>query len=131
MKYVIDPHKLEKFEEYARRWLSIVKRMGGLHHGCFLPGEGANNVAISVFSFPSLAAYEEYRHRMAQDAECQSVFELEKINRSILSYERNFMRPLLEPHQDQGEREDGAVLPHPEADPRTDEVLVVEAQGES
>ncbi|MER8415128.1 NIPSNAP family protein [Mesorhizobium sp. M1342] len=59
--------------------------------------EGANNVAFAMFSFPSLAAYEDYRKRMAADPECQEVFEMEKRNRSILSYERSFLRPVLEP----------------------------------
>ncbi len=87
VKYVIDPYKVEQFEKYARLWLPILTRMGGMHHGYFLPGEGANNIAIALFSFPSLAAYENYRSSMTQDAECQSAFELEKRNRSILSYE--------------------------------------------
>jgi hypothetical protein len=78
VNYVIDPEKIEQFEDYARRWLPIVNRMGGVHHGYFLPGEGANNIAICLFSFPSLAAYEDYRSRMIQDIECQSVLELEK-----------------------------------------------------
>jgi hypothetical protein len=50
-----------------------------------------------MFSFPSLADYEDYRKRMAADPECQDVFEMEKRNRSILSYERSFLRPVLEP----------------------------------
>jgi len=92
---VIDPQKVGDFEAYAKRWLSIVPRLGGTHHGYFLPGEGANNVALAIFSFASLAAYEEYRLKIDQDAECQAAFDLEKRNRSILSYERSFMRPLL------------------------------------
>ncbi|GGF02398.1 NIPSNAP family containing protein [Aliidongia dinghuensis] len=96
LKYVIDPYKLAEFEEYARRWVALVTRMGGRHHGYFLPSEGANNIAYALFSFPSLAAYEDYRRRMASDPECQAVFELEKQNRSIVSYERSFLRPVLE-----------------------------------
>lgn len=56
---------------------------------------GANNIAIALFSFPSLAAYEDYRTRMASDLECQAAFDLDKRNRSIISYERSFMRPVL------------------------------------
>ena len=70
-------------------------RMGGTHHGYFLLSEGANNIAVALFSFPSLAAYEDYRTRMASDPECQTAFELDKRNRSIVSYERSFMRPVL------------------------------------
>ncbi|MEI1246502.1 NIPSNAP family protein [Rhizobium aouanii] len=55
LRYVIDPYKLAEFEEYARLWIPIVNRMGGTHHGYFLPSEGANNIAVALFSFPSLA----------------------------------------------------------------------------
>lgn len=95
VRYVIDPYKVAEFEAYARLWLPIVKRLGGTHHGYFLPSEGANNIAIALFSFPSLAAYETYRQQMAQDPESMAAFALEKQNRSIISYERSFMKPLL------------------------------------
>lgn len=95
LRYTIDPYKLAEFEEYARLWIPIVNRMGGTHHGYFLPSEGANNIALALFSFPSLAAYEDYRTRMANDPECQAAFDLDKRNRSIISYERSFMRPVL------------------------------------
>ncbi|MGB8665623.1 MAG: NIPSNAP family protein [Serratia inhibens] len=95
LKYVLDPYKIAEFEQYARLWIPLVNRMGGTHHGYFLPSEGANNIALALFSFPSLAAYEEYRIKMAADAECCAAYELEKRNRSIISYERSFMRPVL------------------------------------
>lgn len=94
VRYVLDPYKLEAFEAYARLWPPIVERMGGVHHGYFLPGEGANNIALALFSFPSLAAYEDYRRRMADDADCKAAWALEERNRSIVSYERSFLRPL-------------------------------------
>lgn len=96
LKYVIDPYKLAEFEEYGRRWIALVTRLGGNHHGYFLPSEGASNVAYAMFSFLSLADYETYRQRMAKDPECQAVFEMEKHNRSIVSYERSFLRPVFE-----------------------------------
>jgi hypothetical protein len=95
VRYVLDPHKLEAFEEYARLWIPIVNRMGGTHHGYFLPGEGANNIAVALFSFPSLAAYEDYRIRMVSDPECIAAFDLDRRDRSIMSYERSFMRPVI------------------------------------
>lgn len=95
LRYVIDAYKIAEFEDYARRWIPIVNRMGGTHHGYFLPSEGASNIAVALFSFPSLAAYEDYRGRMAADAECRATLELESRNRSIISYERSFMRPVL------------------------------------
>lgn len=96
LKYVIDPYKLAQFEAYGRRWIALVNRLGGQHHGYFLPSEGANTIAHALFSFPSLAAYETYRQEMAQDPECQAVFAQEQEERSIVSYERSFLRPVFE-----------------------------------
>lgn len=96
VRYVIDPHKLTEFEQYARLWIPIVNRMGGQHHGYFLPSEGDSNIAIALFSFPSLSAYKEYRSLTKKDSDCIAAIELEKRNRSIISYEASFMRPLLQ-----------------------------------
>jgi NIPSNAP len=95
LRYVIDPYKLAEFETYSRMWIPMVNRLGGEHHGYFLPHEGANNIALALFSFPSLAAYEDYRARMADDLECQAAYEYAEQTRCILSFERNFMRPIL------------------------------------
>jgi hypothetical protein len=95
LKYRVDAYKLPDFEHYAKLWIPIVNRMGGTHHGYFMPHEGANDVALALFSFPSLAAYEDYRHRMAKDPECQAAYAFAEKTRCILSYERSFMRPVL------------------------------------
>jgi hypothetical protein len=95
LKYIIDPYQVPAFEAYARLWIPIVNRMGGTHHGYFLPSEGANNVAYALFSFPSLAAYEQYRTASETDPECIAAFALATEQRFILSYERNFLKPVL------------------------------------
>jgi hypothetical protein len=95
LRYVIDPHKLHEFEAYARLWIPLVERFGGAHHGYFLPHEGANNVALALFSFPSLAAYEDYRQRSRADLECQAAYAFAERTRCIVSYERSFMRPIF------------------------------------
>lgn len=96
LKYIIDPYKLDAFEEYGKRWIKLVNRFGGQHHGYFLPHEGANNVAFAMFSFPSLADYENYRKLILTDAECLDAFKLAEETRCILSYERSFLRPVFE-----------------------------------
>jgi hypothetical protein len=95
LRYIIDPDKVGEFEEYGRMWIPLVERFGGRHHGYFLPHEGANNVAIALFSFPSLAAYEQYRAAAGGDAECQRAYEFARRTRCILSYERSFLRPVF------------------------------------
>jgi len=96
LKYVIDPSKVEEFEVYAKVWIHLVNRMGGTHHGYWLPHEGPNNIAHAAFSFPSLSAYEAYREKMAEDAECQAAYRFAKGNNCIISFERSFTRPVLE-----------------------------------
>ncbi len=95
LKYVIDPYKLNVFKEYAKMWIPLVNKFGGIHHGYFLPHEGANNIAIAIFSFPSLAEYEKYRELIKVDPTCQTAFEYADKTRCIISYERSFMKPLL------------------------------------
>jgi len=95
LRYVIDPDKSKEFEHYGKLWLPLVAKFGGKHHGYFLPSEGANNIALALFSFPSLAAYEDYRTRSFQDAECQAAFAYAKETRCIVSYERSFFRPVF------------------------------------
>ncbi len=96
LRYVIDPYKLADFEAYGRLWIPLVNRMGGTHHGYFLPHEGPNNIAVALFSFPSLAAYEEYRARIPTDDECQAALALAERTRCIFSFERSFMRPVFD-----------------------------------
>ncbi len=96
LKYVVDPLKLDDFEHYARLWIPLVNRLGGTHHGYFLPHEGANNIAYALFSFPSLADYERYRREAADDPDCQAAMAHYRKTRCFLSFERSFMRPVFE-----------------------------------
>lgn len=96
LRYVIDPYKLAEFEEYAKMWIPLVNKFGGVHNGYFLPSEGANNIALALFTFPSLAGYEQYRIDSFNDAECLAAFEYAKTTRCILSYERSFFKPIFE-----------------------------------
>lgn len=95
LRYVIDPNKLKEFEHYGRLWLPLIEKFGGTPHGYFLPSEGANNIALALFSFPSLATYETYRTLSLQDPECRAAFKYAKETQCFLSYERSFFRPVL------------------------------------
>ena len=96
LKYTIDPFQLAVFEDYAKRWIKLVNRFGGQHHGYFMPSEGANNIAFAMFSFTSLAEYENYRRLILEDKECIETFKIAEDSRCILSYERTFLRPVFE-----------------------------------
>jgi hypothetical protein len=77
-------------------WIPLVEKFGGKHHGYYLPHEGPNNIAIAMFSFPSLAAYETYRAATADDPECQAAMRYYQETKCFLSFERSFMRPVFE-----------------------------------
>jgi hypothetical protein len=95
LKYVIDPSKINEFEAYGKMWIPLVNKLGGTHHGYFLPHEGANDIAYALFTFPSLAAYEQYRFKMAEDEQCQAAIRYADETKCILRYERTFMRPIF------------------------------------
>jgi NIPSNAP len=94
--YVIDPSKIDAFERFARAWITLVRRHGGQHHGYFLPSEGASDRALALFSFPSLAKYEQYRSHFGVDPEFVSADRIRDESGCILRYERTFMRPLFD-----------------------------------
>jgi hypothetical protein len=87
LRYTLDPFKLKEFEIYGKMWLPLVAKFGG--------HEGASNVALALFSFPSLAAYEVYRAKAASDPECQAAMKYYEETKCFLSYERSFMRPVF------------------------------------
>ena len=95
LRYVVDPFKLAEFEQYGQMWIALVEKLGGQHHGYFMPSEGANDIALAMFSFPSLAAYEAYRHKAAADPDCQAAVRYYEQTKCFLSYERSFFRPVF------------------------------------
>jgi hypothetical protein len=96
LRYEIDPAQAAAFEEYVTGWIPVVARFGGVHHGCFLPHEGANDVAYALFSFASLAAYEQYRAGIRQDSRARELWELSARTRCIRRFDRTFLRPVLD-----------------------------------
>ena len=96
IRYLIDPSKLAEFEHYGKLWIPLVEKFGGQHHGYFLPSEGANNVALAMFTFPGLCEYEEYRKESFEDTDCMAAFKYAQDTKCIVSYERSFFRPVFE-----------------------------------
>jgi len=93
--YVIDPAKTAAFETFAKAWMRLVEKHGGTHHGYFLPSEGSSDRALALFSFESLAAYEQYRTLFGKDPEFIEADALRDESGCVLRYDRSFMRPLL------------------------------------
>lgn len=67
IRYQIDPTKRELFEQYARNWGEAIPRCGADLVGYFSPHEGSATLAYGIYNIPSLAAYEAYRAKLADD----------------------------------------------------------------
>jgi hypothetical protein len=92
IRYQIDPFKRAQFEQYAKRWLSIIPKAGGDLIGYWMPHEGTNNIAFGLISFENLAAYENYRAQLRVDSESVANFNFAEEHKMILSEERTFLR---------------------------------------
>jgi hypothetical protein len=94
IQYELDPWKLDAFEEYARRWPPIIDRCGGMLLGYWLPKEGANDFALALIDFPSLAAYEQYRERLAKDDDNLDSIRRAEESGCILVEDRSILEPV-------------------------------------
>ena len=92
IRYQLDPFKREMFEQYAKRWITIIPKCGGDLVGYWMPHEGTNNIAFALISFESLAAYESYRARLRSDPDSMANFAYAEENKMILVEERTFLR---------------------------------------
>jgi hypothetical protein len=95
IRYQLDPFKRVLFEQYSKRWLSIIPRLGGDLQGYWMPHEGTNNIAFALISFASLAAYESYRARLRSDGEGMANFNFAEEHQFILGEERTFLRQVV------------------------------------
>lgn len=95
LRYEIDPDRVADFGEYGRRWIHLVGKLGGNHHGYFLPSEGDSDIAYALFTFPSLADYERYRLEAQTDPECIGAYRFAQDSRCIRRHERRFLSPVF------------------------------------
>jgi hypothetical protein len=112
VKYDVDPSKVREFEEYARAWIRLIEKYGGIHHGYFLPPgpsdelpdakfsfpglgkEGPKNIGVALFSFPDVDAYEKYRKEVSFDSGCEAATARFHETKCFTGYERNFLKPI-------------------------------------
>ena len=113
IRYTLNLDQLDAFAEYGRIWIDLIDRLGGTHHGYFLPSqeeraqeqgrfsfqglgsEGPTNIGIAVFSFPDWETYDHYRSAAGSYEECQRATKIVEETKCFTSYERNFMTPIL------------------------------------
>jgi hypothetical protein len=107
LRYTINPDQVPAFEHYARVWMRLIEKYGGTHHGYFIPGNGPlsaafsfpdigeagpENVAVALFSFPSVEACERYHREVKNDPECAAITHHYEQTKCFSKYERVFMR---------------------------------------
>jgi hypothetical protein len=92
IQYTLDPHAVEEFEKYATTWPPVIERCGGKLTGYYLPKGGANDFALALIDFDSLADYEQYRARLAADPDARANVAAVRAARAILAERRSFLR---------------------------------------
>ena len=82
IRYTLDANKLGDFAAYARAVPAHAVRCGAVAAAYYLPTKfaGPTNAALALIDFASLAAYEQYRERLARDPAALEV--LRQVERS-------------------------------------------------
>ncbi len=94
IRYKFNPENLADIAQYFEKEQSVIERSGGQVVGYFLPTDfaGMTDDAIGLIDLPSLAAYEEYRKRLAADPEHQeNIARLEQSGARVVM-NRSFIR---------------------------------------
>ena len=99
IRYEIDPFKKAAFETYARTWGQAIPRCGADLIGYFAPHEGSATTAYGVYAIESLAAYEAYRARLAEDPLGRENYRFAQKERFILREDRIFLKLASAPHE--------------------------------
>jgi hypothetical protein len=98
IRYHIDPAKKSEFEQYARNWGQAIPRCGADLLGYFAPHEGSATLAYGIYSVESLAAYEQYRLRLAADPLGRENFAFAIRERFVTREDRTFLKLASAPH---------------------------------
>ncbi|MEH6526655.1 MAG: NIPSNAP family protein [Sneathiella sp.] len=92
IRYHIDPTKKQQFEQYARNWGEAIPRCGADLIGYYAPHEGSSTLAYGVYNIESLAAYEAYRTRLANDPLGQENYRFAQQEKFLIRENRTFLK---------------------------------------
>lgn len=92
IRYDIQPTQKTDFETYARRWNTAIPRCVADLIGYFAPHEGSSTLAYGIYNIPSLAAYEEYRTKLAADPLGRENYEFAQDTGFIRSENRTWLK---------------------------------------
>lgn len=100
IRYQIDPTKKAQFNRYAQNWGQAIPRCGADLIGYFAPHEGSSTLAYGIYNIPSLAAYEAYRARLADDPLGRENYEFAQSEKFLLRKDRTFLKLASGSHGD-------------------------------
>lgn len=92
IRYHIDPTRRHLFEQYARNWGEAIPRCGADLIGYYAPHEGSTTLAYGVYNIDSLAAYEQYRSRLAADPLGRENYQFAQREKFLLREDRTFLK---------------------------------------
>lgn len=92
IKYQIDPTKKEHFKTYAENWGLAIPRCGADLVGYYAPHEGSSTLAYGIYNIDSLASYEAYRERLANDPLGRENYEFAQRQKFLLREDRTFLK---------------------------------------
>ncbi len=98
IRYHIDPTKHAQFDRYAQNWGQAIPRCGADLIGYYAPHEGSSTLAYGIYNIPSLAAYEAYRARLAQDPLGRENYAFAQSEKFLLREDRTFLKLASHPH---------------------------------
>lgn len=98
IRYQINPTKKDRFEEYARNWGQAIPRCGADLIGYFAPHEGSSTLAYGMYNIASLAEYEAYRARLANDPLGRENYQFAQKEKFLLREDRTFLKLASTPH---------------------------------
>lgn len=92
IRYEIDPAQRENFVHYARNWGEAIPRCGAELIGYFAPHEGSVTLAYGIYAIESLAVYEAYRARLAEDPQGRENYAFAQREKFIRREDRTFLK---------------------------------------
>jgi hypothetical protein len=98
IRYEINPFRKDAFAQYAAAWGQSIPRCGADLIGYFGPHEGSTTTAYGVYNIESLAAYEAYRARLANDPLGRENYDFARREKFILKEDRIFLKNVSLPH---------------------------------
>ena len=92
IRYHIDPNQQGAFAQYARNWGQAIPRCGADLVGYFAPHEGSSTLAYGIYHVKSLADYEAYRARLAEDPLGRENYAFAQSQKFLLREDRTWLR---------------------------------------